>query len=368
MNWLKRHLHWSLVLGWVIPIALWYLAIFITSQVASAQQQILDETVWLDIYYVFVMAYVVWLLVLVGWVLRQKGRSLGWLLLLFVPFGWLAPFMLDNRRNSVLFSTQTAGKNTLSALKKTPEINKKGNQMSFCAKCGNKLGEGDAFCRNCGSSRRNTPLTESPIMESHLAESAPSDVIPLSGEQVVLPDMLQTKQNWFRRGFIGLCILSGLLVATVGFLGYQWNNTASAKDNLQSSYNTLSAEKEGLITENISLYSQVNTLNSQNSQKSSQIINLTNQINQLNAKYPQKYFTSVTALKNWLNTAVNKVSWSLSGWDRSLALQKLALADGYIWNISYDDYTNTYINVVFVEPEYIYYVWHDGDYELRGYY
>jgi len=52
----------------------------------------------------FIIGFVVYLAVLVpawGWVLRRKNRSLWWLLLaLFVPFGWIAMFVLENRSAS----------------------------------------------------------------------------------------------------------------------------------------------------------------------------------------------------------------------------------------------------------------------------
>ena len=36
-------------------------------------------------------------LLICGWILGQKGRSLGWLLILFVPFGWVAFLLLENK-------------------------------------------------------------------------------------------------------------------------------------------------------------------------------------------------------------------------------------------------------------------------------
>ena len=36
-----------------------------------------------------------------GWVIRQKRRSLWWLLLFFVPLGWLGLLKLENRNSNV---------------------------------------------------------------------------------------------------------------------------------------------------------------------------------------------------------------------------------------------------------------------------
>jgi len=41
----------------------------------------------------------IFMLVVSGWVIKQKGRSLWWLLLFFVPFGWISFFLLENRSN-----------------------------------------------------------------------------------------------------------------------------------------------------------------------------------------------------------------------------------------------------------------------------
>jgi len=89
MNWFQRHLNWTALLALVGSYALGLpggLAIAFGWPAAVAGA---------------VTAGVVGFVILVltwGWVLRRKNRSLWWLLLaLFVPFGFLAIFLLENR-------------------------------------------------------------------------------------------------------------------------------------------------------------------------------------------------------------------------------------------------------------------------------
>jgi len=94
-NWFERHLHWTAVLtflGAAIIVGLFYIFyITIDPYMSLTTQSIIDYLVA-----VIVLA-IGW-----GWVLRQKQRSLAWLLLaIFVPFGWLSIFLLENKSRQV---------------------------------------------------------------------------------------------------------------------------------------------------------------------------------------------------------------------------------------------------------------------------
>jgi len=72
MSWFKRHLNWTLVIAWLL---LSLLACFVLSMIG-----------WFGI-----LAYLLMILVVSGWVLKQKGRSLTnllWFLLFFCLGGY----------------------------------------------------------------------------------------------------------------------------------------------------------------------------------------------------------------------------------------------------------------------------------------
>jgi hypothetical protein len=73
MNWFKRHLNWTFFIAWLVGIAL-YLA-FILS---------ITSLEGLELFILSYSLFIIWLLLVGGWFLRQKGRSLWFLLLL--PF------------------------------------------------------------------------------------------------------------------------------------------------------------------------------------------------------------------------------------------------------------------------------------------
>jgi len=76
VNWFEQHLNWTAVsIGLV-----WYIAGGIGAS-------------WLG----WLIGLVVCLL-MYGWVLRQKNRSLSYLLVLFIPFGWIWFLALENRK------------------------------------------------------------------------------------------------------------------------------------------------------------------------------------------------------------------------------------------------------------------------------
>ncbi|MBM3173958.1 MAG: zinc ribbon domain-containing protein [Chloroflexi bacterium] len=81
-DWSQRHLNWTIVILWVtvMPLAL------IIAGVLGIPQQV--------VYLLVPLLILLVLLTFTGWALKQKNRSLWWLLLFIIPFLWLG---LKNR-------------------------------------------------------------------------------------------------------------------------------------------------------------------------------------------------------------------------------------------------------------------------------
>jgi energy-coupling factor transporter transmembrane protein EcfT len=98
MNWLEKHLNWTTFLFTVFIILVLTFIVVITG---DAENAFVNITLFL----LFVASFFVY-----GWVLRQKSRSLWWLLLNWLSIGWIIYMALDNRtlkytpadRNNVL--------------------------------------------------------------------------------------------------------------------------------------------------------------------------------------------------------------------------------------------------------------------------
>lgn len=90
-NWFERHLHWTAVLtflGAIVIVGLVYAFYMTVDPYMSIETQGI-----IDFLIAAIVIAIGW-----GWVLRQKRRSLAWLLLaIFVPFGWLSIFLLENK-------------------------------------------------------------------------------------------------------------------------------------------------------------------------------------------------------------------------------------------------------------------------------
>jgi hypothetical protein len=83
MGWFRRHLNWTAFLTALI----WY----IISGVSINLLQ--EEGAWLLVWLpCFVVSFLIY-----GWILQQKRRTLWWLFILFVPFGWVVFIGLENR-------------------------------------------------------------------------------------------------------------------------------------------------------------------------------------------------------------------------------------------------------------------------------
>lgn len=82
MNWFQRHLNWIVVLFSIVanlvwvntkdPLSFWFIGFLVATPFVC------------------------------GWALKQKGRSLWHLLILFLPFGWIWFLCLENRRQQLV--------------------------------------------------------------------------------------------------------------------------------------------------------------------------------------------------------------------------------------------------------------------------
>ena len=174
MNWFQRHLNWTVVLAAVAGYAI---AVGAGFTIESLNPSAPDEA-FLGIFFIPLAI----LLPVAGWALKQKGRSLGWLGIFFVPFGWIFFLCLENRRRlaepiespeeelpSWGIST-TEGKSGIesegdadSQIDDTLKARHKGRKdqktekpaRQFCENCGVKLSEELTYCPNCGKKLRD---------------------------------------------------------------------------------------------------------------------------------------------------------------------------------------------------------------------
>lgn len=97
MNWLRRHLNWTLALTWIIclPVGVFCVNLFrfaiLSTLTASGISIILG-----------IVAFTCGVLILwtTIWVIRQKGRSLLHLFWLLLPLGFIAILVLENRNKN----------------------------------------------------------------------------------------------------------------------------------------------------------------------------------------------------------------------------------------------------------------------------
>lgn len=97
MNWFQRHLNWTLVLAWTVfnLFAVVYVggdyAGFIVDLYRAGGVGVVQ------LYALFGFVVVAAYLFVCGWVLKRKSRSLWWLLILVVPFGFIVFLCLKNK-------------------------------------------------------------------------------------------------------------------------------------------------------------------------------------------------------------------------------------------------------------------------------
>lgn len=95
MNWLKRHLNWSLVFGWLASyIILVIEAFFVT---LFFQPRTPEEAIFI-LQLIALPTLFIWFILVHIWYLRQKRRSLWNLLWSLVPFGGIIFLRLSNKK------------------------------------------------------------------------------------------------------------------------------------------------------------------------------------------------------------------------------------------------------------------------------
>ncbi|MFC1912896.1 transglutaminase-like domain-containing protein [Chloroflexota bacterium] len=88
MNWFQRHLNWTVA----IALILWSVVVFFAGFLF-----ITDQTILL----IYLIGLAVIVFPIAGWALKQKGKSLVYLIVLIVPITWVAYFTLPNERRSI---------------------------------------------------------------------------------------------------------------------------------------------------------------------------------------------------------------------------------------------------------------------------
>ncbi len=102
MNWFQRHLNWTWVFGFLLTLVLMtvvvvvieLVALIVGGEAAGVERLMVDQLE--DAVQKLVGGVI--MLVVSGWVIRQKGRSLWWLLL----SGLFSPLWLENRSPKML--------------------------------------------------------------------------------------------------------------------------------------------------------------------------------------------------------------------------------------------------------------------------
>jgi hypothetical protein len=100
-NWFQRHLNWTWVLAQIAVgvITFFLMTVFVTSLFVGSATLPSDESLFASISVIQIVALVLQIASVFGvggWVLMRKERSLGWLLIFLVPFGWIIFLFLEN--------------------------------------------------------------------------------------------------------------------------------------------------------------------------------------------------------------------------------------------------------------------------------
>jgi hypothetical protein len=96
MNWFQRHLNYTVVLSWLASELLFVILLAFGAFVLDPFIEPGGIADYLSVALVLILCIALPLLVS-GWALRRKKRSLWWLLILFVPFGWIVFLCLENK-------------------------------------------------------------------------------------------------------------------------------------------------------------------------------------------------------------------------------------------------------------------------------
>lgn len=182
-----------------------------------------------------------------------------------------------------------------------------------------------------------------------------------------------SKLSWIITGLaiFFLCCSIGLIVPLM--------NTRNNLQNLQLQFAASQSEAKQLQTKYNSLQSDLATAQSNlvdfESVKSTLDVTK-NALTEIQKVYPPRYFSSRNELEEWLGRTIPKIDKSQSIWNQHLQLQKLALADGYIWSVDFNyvltmhppvgsDLGYTSISCV-VAGDSVYWVWADGHIQWVG--
>jgi hypothetical protein len=104
LNWFQRHLNWTWVFAQLAVGLLTYIimTVFVTSLFIGSSNALPSEaSLFASISVIYIIVLILQLIAEFGvgaWVLIRKNRSLGWLLIFFVPMvGWIIFLCLENR-------------------------------------------------------------------------------------------------------------------------------------------------------------------------------------------------------------------------------------------------------------------------------
>jgi hypothetical protein len=92
LNWFQRHLNWT----WILVAILGSLVISPIIAIVAYTSVVSNSSALYSV--LLPLSLVVMILGISGWVLYRKNRHVLWLIILFIPFGWLFFLLLENRR------------------------------------------------------------------------------------------------------------------------------------------------------------------------------------------------------------------------------------------------------------------------------